>query len=65
MTDPSILRRAEQLGHTSRRSGCLRDSNAYVKHRWATGPERCVMTLPPAGGADGIKPTWRLRRSPK
>ena len=39
MTDPSILRRAEQLGHTARHSGGLRDSNPYVEHRWATGAE--------------------------
>jgi hypothetical protein len=39
MTDPSILRRAEQLGHKSGDGGGLRDSNPYVEHRWTTGSE--------------------------
>ena len=39
VTDLSIVRRAEHLGHRSHDSGRRRASNRYVEHRWATGPE--------------------------
>jgi len=64
MTDPSILRRAEQLGHTSRHSGGLRDSNPYVEHQWASGPIPIVQLMAICLGFDDSRLATEMRNTP-